>query len=98
MVGMKCNWRFTLQDLFSTLAVIAVALALTRLLLSLASPTEPIWIICILFLITAAAVSAWTDAIHGLFSRSADVRGQGFGLAFLATCVLWLFFTMLLPA
>ena len=93
------NWRFTLRDLFSTLAVVAVALALTRFLLSLVSRTEPpVWIICILFLVTAAAVYAWSEAIRRLFSRTAHVRGQGFGLALLATLVLWLFFAMLLPA
>jgi hypothetical protein len=40
MRGMDGNWRFRLRDLFSTLAVVAVALALTRFLLSLVSRTD----------------------------------------------------------
>ena len=96
---MSSNWRFSLRDLFSTLAVVAVALALTRDLLSLVSQTEPpYWAVCILFFECAITVYLWGDAIRGLLSRTTSRRWPKFASAVFASAILLLLFSMFLPA
>lgn len=92
-------WRFPLWKLFGLIGVLAVALGLTRYLLSLLGmQTEPA-VACFLFLEVAIAVACWAIAIGGLFGRNAGKAGWGnFASAIFASIIALTSFALLLPA
>jgi hypothetical protein len=99
MADMGYEWRFPLRNLFGRIGVFAVALGLTRYLLSLLRmPTEPA-VACFLFLEVAIAVACWAIAIGGLFGRKAGKAGWGnFASPIFASIIALTSFALLLPA
>jgi hypothetical protein len=96
---MESNWRFSLRDLFATVAIFAIALTLTRLLLALAQAWDaPYYAIGLLFLDSATVVYAWGIAISGLLGKSVDRCWPRFATALFASAILLTMFAMFLPA
>ena len=95
---MDGKWRFSLQSLFGIVVVVAVALGLTRYLLSLLPSPElyPPWTVCFLFLESAVTVTCWSIVIGGLIGN--DVRRENFAAAIFASILLLVSFAMFLPA
>jgi hypothetical protein len=99
MADMGNEWRFPLQNLFGLVGLIAVALGLTRFLLSLLrNPTEPS-VAGFLFLEVVIAVACWAMAIGELLGQKAGKsRWSNFALAVVASLIVLFSFALLLPA